>query len=212
MDKTSSKAREFLHYELKSDMLSLGERERGTIFRPCIDVFTYTALAGALKARFPHPDRKIHAVGHFRHFKKSILTLAPRDRGREVSSIPIQAEYLYDVEADVYVFQNDFTVKWPDEFTIHIGALKSKGLGHCNLRKIGTVPANVESSYGVLNVRIPFNPEFKDEICDIFGIEEDSISPVYGYLFKPERGGTGHYVLSLFEGSKMKANQIIIKS
>ncbi|MCX8052388.1 MAG: hypothetical protein N3B12_01140 [Armatimonadetes bacterium] len=206
MDKTTTlNGKSFLHYQLKADLLCLGERIRGGIFRPCLEVFTYTGLAGALKSRFPHPYRSIHAVGRFRHKSRHILVFSPRDRGREVSAVPLEIEYLADVEADLYVQLNDFTATWPDHFTLRLGAMKSKGFGECRVDKIGEVKPG-EPKYGKLAVRLPDDPV----VLEALGVMEVK-APVYGYLFRPDRGGTGHYELGLFENSIVKADPILLK-
>jgi hypothetical protein len=212
MDKTSSQSKEFLHYRLEADTLCLGERIRGSLFRPCINVFTYTALVGSLKARFPYPYRSIHAVGRFLNHDPSvnlreIMTFSPRDRGREVSVVPLEIEYLANVCAEVFVFKNDFTVKWPDEFTIHLGAMKSKGFGCCHLKLIDAVPCTSAPRPGILDVRLP---EDDDAIKEVYSIRKVA-SPVYGYLFRPDTGGTGHYVRSLFEGTKLVADPVLFQ-
>ena len=248
MDKTSRQSREFLHYRLEADALCLGERIRGSIFHPCLAVLTYTALGGALKARFPRPYRTIHAAGRFlrdggtgilpvrdktesdpnglaamgetpmprsqvlssqvsQFNARELLTFAPRDRGREVSTLPLQIEYLANVRAEVFVFRNDFTADWPDEFTIQMGAMRSKGFGHCRLTRIGAVPCAQQPQRGQLACRLPED----DAVKDAFGIRTVE-SPVYGYLFKPDTGGTGHYVRSYFEGTRLLADPVILQS
>lgn len=210
MDKTSIENPGFLHYWLEADTLCLGERIRAGTFRPCINVFTYTALVGAFKTRFPHPYRKIHAVGRFIHNKdntnlREIMTFSPRDRGREVSVVPLEIEYIVNVQAEVFVFKNDFTITWPDEFTMYLGAMKSKGFGHCRMKKIGTVPRR-NPTPGILAVRMPEDPA----LYEAFNIRK-VVSPVYGYLFKPDTGGTGHYIRSLFEATRLVADPVILQ-
>lgn len=206
MDKTTTlNGKAFLHYKLESDLLCLGERIRGSIFRPCLDVFTYTGLVGALKARFPHPYRPIHAVGRFINKKRQMLTFSPRDRACETSVVPLQIEYLSDVEAELYVELNDFTSTWPEQFILRLGAMKSKGFGECRITKIGEVkPA--EPTCGRLAVRLPDD----QKVLEAVGVSKVK-APRYGYLFEPDRGGTGHYVRALFEDSYVKACPILLK-
>lgn len=200
----STNGKLYAHYTVQAEALCLGERIRGGVLRPCIDVFTYTGLVGALKARFPHPYRSIHAVGRFRNAHREILIFSPRERGREASVVPLEIECLTGVQADLYVQLNDFTVTWPSSFVFRLGAMKSKGFGQCRARKVGEVKAG-EPQIGKLIMRVPDN----QDVLDALGIEE-VVAPVFGYLFQPERGGTGHYVRALFEGSTVKADPILL--
>lgn len=212
MDKTSVENPGFLKYHLKADLLCLGERIRGSVFRPCLDVFTYTALVGALKARFPHPCRKLHAVGRFipngpGSNKPEIMIFSPRDRSREISVTPLEIGYLANVNAEIFILKNDFTVKFPDEFLFRLGAMKSKGFGQCYMTRIAEVslPHPKDVKKGKLNVRIPDDQQILNEL----GIQE-VISPIYGYLFQPKTGGTGRYIRALFQDSYVKANPILL--
>lgn len=210
MDKTSREKRAFLHYKLESDALCLGERIRCGIFRPCIDVFTYTALSSSLKARFPQPYRKIHAVGQYETDSldsnvRDVFVFSPRDRGKEVSTIPLQIECITNVKADIYIEKNDFTVNFPSEFNFHFGAMKSKGFGFCSMKLIDCFESG-NPSKGILNVRIPED----ESLYNVFNIRT-ILSPVYGYLFEPHRGGTGKYIRAFFEGTSLVADSILIK-
>jgi hypothetical protein len=213
MDKTSTERQEFLRYRLQADTLCLGERIRGSLFRPCLDVLTYTALVGALKARFPQPFRTIHAVGSFTRDpgdptvnQGEILSFSPRDRGCEVSVVPLEIEYIANVRAEVFVLHNDFTTTWPHQFTMRLGAMKSKGFGHCRMALDGTVPRS-NPRPGILVSRLPED----QSVLDVFSVRK-VLSPVCGYLFRPESGGTGHYARSLFEGTSLVADPIILQS
>ena len=210
MDKTSIENPGFLHYRLEADTLCLGERIRGSLFRPCLSVFTYTALIGALKVRFPQPYRKVHAVGRFLRDgpdanRREIMTFSPRDRGREVSVVPLEIEYLANVRAEIFILKNDFTINFPGQFTFHLGAMKSKGFGQSHMTRIGeTQRANPQP--GKLAVRIPDKPQIHAEL----GIRRVA-APIYGYLFQPETGGTGHYTRALFEGSQVVADPSLLQ-
>lgn len=205
MDRTiTQNGRAFLHYRLESDALCLGERIRGSVFRPCLSVFTYTGLVGALKARFPHPTRTPHAIGRFLDRERHLLIFSPRDRGCEISVVPLEIEYLSDVRADLYVERNDFTIAWPERFILRLGAMKSKGFGECRVTKMGEwKPAAPQK--GKLAMRVPEDTHVLDAL-GIAGVE----APVYGYLFRPDRGGTGHYERALFEGSTVEADPILL--
>ncbi len=206
MDKTTAvNGRSFLRYQLEADLLCLGERIRGSVFRPCLDVFTYTGLVGALKARFPHPYRRIHAVGRFVDKRRQMLVFSPRDRAREVSAVPLEIEYLSDVRAELHVEHNDFTATWPDQFILRLGAMKSKGFGECRVTKLGEVRPG-DPKPGKLGMRVPHDAE----VLEALGVAEVR-APRFGYLFRPDRGGTGHYERALFEDSRVVADPILLK-
>lgn len=207
MDKTiETNGITYAKYHLKADLLCLGERMRGNTYRACLDVFTNTALAGAFKARFPHPDRTIYAAGYFLKRTKETLVYSPRDRYCGSSKVPLQIEYFSDVEAEIYVLQNDWTIKWEEEFDLYLGAMKSKGFGWCRLKKTDEV-ARQEPKEGCLNCRILDN----EKTLKFLGVDE-VIDSVYGYLFVPDHGKKGHYERALFEGSKIKAQPFLVKS
>ncbi|HOE64862.1 MAG TPA: hypothetical protein PKW18_12445 [Candidatus Sumerlaeota bacterium] len=212
MDKASLVKKEFLKYRLTAETLCLGERIRGSIFRPCLNVFTYTALVGALKERFPQPYRTLHAVGRFVKNgadanQRQIMTFSPRDRGLDISIIPLEIEFITNVHAHIYIFKNDFTLNViPKSFIMHLGAMKSKGFGQCNMEYIENIPWDIPPQEGKLCVRIPEEQSILDEL----GIRNIR-APVYGYLFRPQTGGTGYYQRSLFEGSQVIAHPILLK-
>ena len=197
----------FIKYRLTADCLCLGERTRGGIFRPCSTVFRYYGLVRALGARFGS-EWAIHAVGRFVGDlppRREILTYAPRDRVSGVSTIPLHVEYIPDAQADIFVVSNAVTRSWPPKFDISLGALTSKGFGHCTLKKTGYLPFG-DPMEGQLCVRIP---EHK-AVLSQFNVEKVQ-SAVYGYLFKSTSIDGGVYVRSLFEGSRVKAPPQLLK-
>ena len=197
----------FIRYRLTADCLCLGERTRGGIFRPCSTVFRYYGLVEALKARLGSGGGlPICAVGRFlaEPVPRQVLTFAPRDRVKGVSTVPLQVEYIPSARADIYVVGNTFTKSWPAEFQISLGALTSKGLGHCTLRKTGCVPFG-RARRGQLCVRIPED----DNLLSILDVKVRS--PIYGYLFKSTSPTSGVYVRSLFEGSLVEAPAPLLK-
>lgn len=206
MDKTlETNGRVYAQYRLTADLLCLGERMRGSVFRPCLEVLPCTALEGAFRARFPHPDRRVYAAGHFRKKRKEVLVYAPRDRHCGHSKIPLQIEYLADVEADVYVLLNDWTTKWPDNFDMQLGAMRPQGFGRCKMEKRSEVPAS-HPKPGKLGVRMLDDETTKE----MFGVRQ-VMSAIYGYLFVPDHGKKGHYERGLFEGSDVVADPIVLK-
>lgn len=216
MDKTAEKGRCYARYRLECDLLCLGEPTRGGVFHPCAKVFSYTALIGALKARFPHPTRRIHAAAKFTDKdpdanRPSILTFAPRERAVDISAVPLQIEHLVNVTAEMFVLENDFTVQWPESFQFALGALKSKGFGQMRAEKIDEVKGG-NPQQGELAVRLPIDKT----VLEAFDLR-NQIRPRYGYLYRPdtgyprEQGGTGRYHKSLFEGSFVAAHPVVLR-
>lgn len=200
---------EFLRYRLGSDALCLGERVRGGLFRPCCRVFRYGTLVGALKANFGETE-PIHAAGRFvprgpDTNRLEVLTYAPRSRARVLSKIPLSIEYVANVSAELFVLSTGFTQTWPSEFTLSMGAMKSKGFGHCHVKLLEVV-AFSRPRKGRLAMRIPE----EGEVENAFGIR-NVLSPFYGYLFKPTSATSGVYVRSLFEGSEVVALEPILE-
>jgi len=197
---------EFIKYVLTSNMLCMGERIKKGTFRPTIRTIPYTQITGALKAVFGNKD--IHAVGHLIndkwHNKVDYLTYSPRDRGIETSKLPLTIEFLADVLGNVYLLKNEDTKDLADEFEIHMGAMKSRGLGLCILENLSEL-SNIGTKPGILRTRIP------EEHLDKFGVRR-VIKPVYGYLFKPTSSTTGIYVRSLFEGSMIAGPEFLLEN
>jgi len=200
----------FLHFELKTKALAIGERIKGGTFRPCIETIPTSTLKGSFRDHFGLED--VLAIGFFREdtYQKDIFSYAPFDAFLGTAKLPISLEYLkpaYDtkaVEADIYVVKNE-AVKLlvkdaPTE--ISLGALKSKGFGRCELRYIGEIKPNLKVGY--MKGRL-----LKDE-CNVFGITK-VIKPCYGYLFYPTSEVSGVYKRALFEGSIIEGPEILIK-
>ena len=200
----------FLHFELKTKALAIGERIKGGTFRPCIETIPTSTLKGSFREHFGLED--VLVIGFLREgtYQKDIFTYAPFDAFLGTAKLPISLEYLkpaYDtkaVEADIYVVKNE-AVKLlikdaPTE--ISLGALKSKGFGRCELRYIGEIKPNLKVGY--LKGRLLENE------CNVFGITK-VIKPCYGYLFYPTSEVSGVYKRALFEGSIIEGPEILIK-
>ena len=83
-----------------------------------------------------------------------------------------------------------------------MGALKSKGFGKCKVARIESKECEIKQ--GNLKVKL-----FESEIEE-FGIE--LITPVYGYLFKPDEFSIGGvYRRALFPGSLANAPEVLLK-
>jgi len=195
----------FIEYILTSDMLCLGERIKKGTFRPTTRTIPYSQITGALKALFG--DKEIHAVGYLVKDKKynnvDYLTYSPRDRGLEMSKLPLTIEFLTNVLGYVYVLENEFVKDFPKEFEIWMGAMKSRGFGLCTLKKLKEI-TDFAIKPGVLNTRIP------EKYLGQFGIR-NIIKPVYGYLFRPTSDTTGVYLRSLFEGSEIAGPEFLLE-
>ena len=192
----------FLRYELQSEVICLGERLKAGWFRPCTDTIPYSQISGALRWAFGETD--LHAAGHLCCYEVDHLVQGPRDRVREISRIPLRVQVLRQALGSVYVLANEASRVLPEEFEVQMGALRSKGLGQCYLRRRGEVPADVSGVLGTLNTRIPLGRQ------EMFGLREVQM-PVHGYLFEPTSLYTGNYVLSLFEGTRVVAPPFLLR-
>ncbi len=206
MNPTKSHAQTFLTYELWAEMLCLGERTKGALFRPCASVFSYCTITGALKAYFPEIS-PLHAVARFTNGhqgnKRTVLSFSPRDRACGLSVVPLQIEYLADVHAKVFIARNETTLNLPRTFTISMGGMKSKGFGRCELQQKDVVVCE-NPQPGTLCVRIPQEPE----VLKVFGVRR-LLLPIYGYLYRASSSVSGSYQRSLFEGTRLVAYDIL---
>lgn len=206
----------FIEFDLCSDALCMGERIKGGFFRPCAKAIQgnlvggsirYSQISGALRKKFGRPE--IHAVGFLVEGdgwnKIEHLIYSPRDKARAISKVPLQVEFITNVHGKVYILENDFTASLPQRFEIYMGAFVSKGFGLCRLHRRRDGIEDRPLQDGILRTRIPLNR------LNIFGIKPENIrKPVYGYLFEPTSPTTGVYILSLFEGSEVKAPEFLI--
>lgn len=235
-----------LKFGFSSELLILGERFKKGQYRPVITTIPYSQITGALQAKFGNGKytegaSQIHACGHFifkdesdfreNHIKT--LTYSPRNRSIETSIIPIYTEYLYNVEGEVYLKENEDVkeiLSQKGEISFWMGGLKSKGFGKCILNYKG-IDLYVESREGELNTRLPLfkldNADFqageedRDKLVeegkptrflhDVFGIKRVKTAN-FGYLFEPTSETDGKYVLSLFEGSIVEAPGFLLKT
>ncbi len=202
-----------LHLEIGS--VIIGERFKGGTFRPCQTTIPSSTIEGALRHYF---GVEVPAVGYFAKDEKNKgntyefdeFTYSVRDKFLNVSRMPITTVYLRPrgkngkIEAKVYI-PYDKGVSLKDELIgaeFQIGALKSKGFGKSKI--IGVNEIESEIKQGILKVKV-----FEGEAGE-FGIEP--ISPVYGYLFKPDKFSIGGiYKRALFPGSLVKAPEVLLK-
>lgn len=200
----------FLHFELKTQALAIGERIKGGTFRPCIENIPTSTLKGCFRDYFGLADAL--AIGFFREgtYKKDIFIYAPFDMLLGTAKLPISLEYLKPengntaVIADVYVVKNEtteFLIKaTPTE--IFLGALKSKGFGRCELQFVNEIKSDIKKGY--------LKGRLLEEECNAFGIAK-VIKPCYGYLFYPTSKVSGVYKRALFERSIIEGPKILIK-
>ena len=198
-----------LELHLEIDSVIIGERFKGGIFRPCQDTIPSSAIEGALKHYF---GVEVPAVGFFEEdtYEFDEFTYSVRDKFLNVSKMPITTAYLKPkgihrkIKAKVYIPYNS-GVNLKDDLKgaeFQIGALKSKGFGKSKIVEVKEIESEIKQ--GILKVKV-----FEGEAGE-FGIEP--ISPVYGYLFKPDKFSIGGiYKRALFPGSLVKAPEVLLR-
>jgi len=200
-----------LELHLEIDSVIVGERFKGGTFRPCQTTIPSSTIEGALKHYF---GVEIPAVGFFEEntYEFDEFTYSVRDKFLNVSKIPITTAYLKPkgvhrkIKAKVYIPYNN-GVNLKDELKdaeFQLGALKSKGFGKSKIVKVEEIESEIKQ--GILKVKV-----FEEEARE-FGIQMPPISPVYGYLFKPDKFSIGGiYKRALFPGSLVKAPEILLR-
>ena len=192
---------EFWKYLLHAEALCLGERVKGGLFRPCdTRTIRYSTLTGALSS---YLGRDVSGAGYFceqtgRNIV-SYLTYAPRDDATGVSLVPLTIQYLANAYGVVVIRT---PAPLPKTFELTMGALKSKGIGHCRFECAGL--ADMEITQGTLRTRIPCHRMAE------FSITE-ALVPIYGYLFEPTSITEGEYVRSLWDGSQVVGPKCLVK-
>jgi hypothetical protein len=199
----------FLHYQISTSAIAIGERVKGGTFRPCIENIPTSTLKGCFKEHFGSHD--IQAIGFFRTgtFEKAIFTYAPFDAITGTAKLPIFLEYLKPeqnhtaVVGDIYLLKNEAAEDIPrnKKTEIFLGALKSKGFGRCELSFIDETKPEIIKGY--------LNGRLLEEECHSFGINR-IIKPCYGYLFYPTSRIGGIYKRALFEGSIVEGPEFLI--
>jgi len=205
--------RRFYKYNLWAKMLCIGERVKKGTFKPCITTIPCSTISEALNANLNRED--IFALGFLNDDylleidkKRQIMTTAPKDTILLVAKLPLTTEYLIDVKAEIFIEERDGLKEILKDYpSFQMGALKSKGLGNCEVSFDRTLSENeTEIIEGRLRTRI-----YKDkETFERLGIE-DVIKPLYGYLYKRTSPIRGYYQLSLFEGSILRGPRFIME-
>ncbi len=200
-----------LELYLGIDSIIIGERFKGGTFRPSQDTIPSSTIEGALKHYF---GVEVPAVGFFEEnsYEFDEFTYSVRDKFLNVSRMPITTAYLSPkgkngkIKAKVYI-PYDIGVSLKNELIgaeFQLGALKSKGFGKTKILNVGEIESEVKQ--GILKVKV-----FEEE-AGKFGIRMPPISPVYGYLFKPDKFSIeGVYKKALFPGSLVKAPKVLLK-
>ena len=200
-----------LDLDLEIDSVIVGERFKGGTFRPCQTTIPSSTIEGALKHYF---GVEVPAVGFFEEntYEFDEFTYSVRDKFLNASKMPITTAYLKPkgihrkIKAKVYI-PYDKGVSLKDELKgaeFQIGALKSKGFGKSKIVEVKDIESEIKQ--GILKVKV-----FEEEAGE-FGIQMPPISPVYGYLFKPDKFSIGGiYKRALFPGSLVKAPEVLLR-
>jgi len=192
----------YLEYKLESNALILGERIKGSVFRPSCKTLRWSTITMGLRKIFGSDD--IHAVGILDHYNIEYFVYSPADRVTRTSKIPLQVEVLTDVIGRVYILKSH-DINFPKEFEIYLGALISKGFGRCRLKFENEIDnSEIEIEKGILNTRIPLKYLEKFLIKKV-------IYSIYGYLFEPTSETSGVYIKSLFEGSEVVGPKFLLR-
>jgi hypothetical protein len=199
----------FLHFELRTQAVAIGERVKGGIFRPCIETIPTSTLKGSFRDHLGLES--VVSIGFFKKetYDRAIFTYSPFDTLLKTSKLPISLEYLKPKEsyeavvADIYVVKDDtagaLIRSMPAE--ISIGALKSKDFGRCKIEYVNEVKPDLKVGY--------LKGRLLEEESSIFCIVK-TIKACYGYLFYPTSRISGVYKRALFEGSIIKGPDILI--
>lgn len=206
MDKyEGAHGRRYRKYQVTAELLCIGDRMRGSIFRPCLDVLPATTLEGALRDKFPRPDRCVFAIGRIVEANREAIIYSPRDRVAGASKVPIQTEYLANVRAEVFIRLNDWTLKFPEQFSMRMGAMRAQGCGWTEWHAADDGIEAGKPVWGTLYSRLPDVPKWREA----FGIRNVE-SPVVGYLPIPERGARTYYQRALLEGSRVLGDAVVV--
>ncbi len=200
---------EFIELYIETDSVVIGERPKGGIFRPCQSVIPSSTVEGALRHYF---GLKVPAVGFFEKdtYEFDEFTYSVNDKFLNISKIPLTTCYLRPkksyrkIGVRVYIPNNN-TVFPKSELQgaeFQMGALKSKGFGMSKIIKIEVIKSEIKQ--GLLKAKL------SEEEIKVFGIE--LVSPIYGYLFKPDKFSVGGiYRRALFPDSLVRAPEILLK-
>lgn len=204
----------FFKFEFTSQLLYIGERIKKGTFKPSISPIAskykgagkldnvlplpYSTITGSLQSLLGE-NKNIHAIGKITKYKKGYMVVAPYDSALNTAKLPITIEYLSDIRGKIYIKETD-DFNSPDlmgkEF--HIGGLKSKGFGNCEILSRHIFEPKRTNGEGRFLSRI----YYEDDILQQFGMfKENIIKPYFGYLFKKTSMFDGYYQKSIFENT-----------
>jgi hypothetical protein len=204
----------FFKLAFKSNLLYIGERIKKGTFKPSISPIAikykqkhreegilplpYSTVTGSIQAVLGE-DKNIHAIGKITKYKKGYMAVAPYDSALNTAKLPITIEYLTDVQGEIYIKETD-EFNSPDligkEF--HLGGLKSKGFGNCEVLSRNVFEPKRTNGEGRFLSRIYYD----DNVLQQFGITKGNIiKPYFGYLFKKTSMFDGYYQKSIFENT-----------
>ncbi|MEM4284332.1 MAG: hypothetical protein QXS96_07595 [Candidatus Caldarchaeum sp.] len=209
----------FLRLRLATQAVAIGERVKRGTFRPCVEAIPTSTMMGCLTEHFGLAG--VIAIGFFdsRTYQKKLFTYAPFDAALGTAKLPLTLEYLAPAEGhseivgEVYVVATEATRKIfakGVEYTVAMGALRSKGFGLCQL----TFKEEVQPGYRIGYLR----GHLRESDAPGFGVDPrpiqeggDIISPRYGYLFRPDgyRIG-GKYERALLTDTILRGPDLLI--
>ncbi len=202
-------AARFWEYKLEAETLCLGERVKKATFRPTLLTLPSTQATGALRAATQRDD--LWAIGFLEddYARQPLIervVYAPRDKGTDISKLPLEVQILRDVRARVFVRAEGNSAPF-QQLKIALGAFRSKGLGNATL-VLNPRPVALDKATGELKSRLPESDR------ELLGIET-VFKPLYGYLFAPnapsgEYSLSGRYVRALLEKSLVKGYAFIL--
>lgn len=184
----------FLKLRLTATAIAIGERVKRGTFRPCVETIPTSTMIGCLAEHFGLSE--VAAIGFFdsKTYRKKLFTYAPFDTALGTAKLPLTLEYIAPAEGhreiigEVYIVATEETRKiFTDraQYTVAIGALRSKGFGLCQLK----FEEEVQPVYKIGYLR----GHLRESDASAFGINPrpireggDIISPRYGYLFRPD--------------------------
>ena len=193
----------FIAYNLNADRLCLGERLKGGVFRISSETIPYSQIRGAIERNLGF---SVHAVGVIDSVEGiKHLAIGPKSRFTDMVRLPIKIMYLEGVKGRIYIIdEGNLSNSLEDNMFLYLGGARTKGIGKCFLSERRLIEIKEKDfGYGYLRTRIPM------EVAGSFGITV--LQEKLGYLFMPEDEETGRYVLSYFEGSKVRGPKILIE-
>ena len=209
---------EFFKFIFKSELIYIGERIKKGSYKPFICPvhqrykaremvnqilpLPYSTLIGAIKSQLGE-GKNIHAIGKIMSpYERGYMAVTPYDTALNTAKLPITIEYLTNVTGEIYVKKNkDFNSLDLLGNELHIGGLKSKGFGKCEIISKKILEPYIIKGTGLFLSRI----YYEENTLKQFGMStENIIKPYFGYLFRKTSDFDGYYQRSIFENSIIK--------